>query len=76
MPILESSRAAQLVESIHQPMRSTLAACLERWTMLDGVARAHCYLVVEGDEPGARMTLNGSQIAQLAESPSRIALNA
>ena len=76
MPILESSRAAQLVESIHQPKRSTLAACLERWTMLDRAARAHCYLVVEGDEPGARMTLSGSQIAQLAESPSRIALNA
>lgn len=71
MPILESSRAALLVDSIHRPERSTLAACLERWTALDGSARAHCYLVVEGDA-GARMTLTSSQIAQLAGSPSHI----
>ncbi len=73
MSLLESSRAAQLVDSIHRPERSTLAACLARWTTLDGSARAHCYLVVEGDEPGARTTLNGSQIAQLAEMPTPIA---
>lgn len=72
MPIFESSRAALLVESIHQPKRSTVAACLARWTTLDRSARAHCYMVVEGDA-GARLTLTGSQIERLAAGSSRVA---
>jgi hypothetical protein len=72
MSLFESSRAALLVDSIHRPVRSTLAACLARWTTLDGSARAHCYLVVEGDEPGARTTLTASQIAQLAGQPTQL----
>ncbi|WP_445191244.1 hypothetical protein ACT009_11640 [Sphingomonas sp. Tas61C01] len=67
MPTFEPTRSASLVESIHQPMRSTVAACLNRWVGLDGGAKAHCYLVVEGDEMGARVTLNSQQIAQLAQ---------
>ena len=72
MPHLDRSRTALLVESIHRPQRSTVAACLERWTRLDGSARAECYLVVEGDA-GARFTLTGSQIAQLATGTGRLA---
>ena len=70
MPIFEAARAAALVESIHQPKRSTVGACLDRWSALDRDARAHCYLIVEGDEPGARVTLNGREIEQLAHTSS------
>jgi hypothetical protein len=51
----------------------TPADALDRGSMprlmaaLDCGAKAHCYLIVEGDEAGARVTLNSQQIAQLAQ---------
>lgn len=66
MTTLEPNRRAELVASIHSPWRATIAECLLRWTSLDGATRAHSYLVIEGDEPGARHTLNSSGIAELA----------
>jgi len=61
-------QGAALVESIHQPVRSTVRACLDRWLAMDRDARAACYLVVEGVEPTSRHTLNGRQIGELLGS--------
>lgn len=63
---VESNRRAALVASIHSPWRATLAECVARWTSLDEITRAHSYLVVDGDEPGVRHTLNSRRIAELA----------
>ncbi len=57
--------AAQLIASIHQPVRASLDECLARWQRLDEAARGHAYLVLEGPEPNARRTLNAAQIAAL-----------
>ena len=75
MIIVEPDRSAALVASIHSPWRATVADCVHRWSTLDAVTRAGSYLVVEGDEPGLRRTLNGCQIADLATrlAPSRLA---
>ncbi len=57
---------AQLVASIHQPVRASVHECLDRWRRLDAAARASAYLVLEGPEPSLRRTLNASAIAELA----------
>lgn len=66
MIAVEPNRPAQLVASLHAPWRATVAECLTRWADLDRDARARSYLVLEGDEPGVRRTLNGGRIAELA----------
>lgn len=68
IPAIEISRSASLIESMHQPRQATVEACLDRWSGLDGAARARCYLVVQGDEPEERITLNSRQIEQLAKT--------
>ena len=67
MPV-DPKRGAALVESIHQPWRATLGECLQRWRGLDAQARAACYLVLDGEEPTTRHTLNARRIAELAAS--------
>ncbi len=57
---------AQLVASIHQPLRASVHECLASWRRLDAAARASAYLVLEGPEPSLRRTLNGAAIARLA----------
>ncbi|HEX8484066.1 hypothetical protein [Sphingomonas sp.] len=66
MIVVEPNRRAELVANLHSPWRATVAECLDRWSNLDGSARAHSYIVVEGVEPGIRHTLNSSRIAELA----------
>lgn len=68
MPLdtLSQTATAQLVASIHQPLRASVHECLDRWRRLDANARAAAYLVLEGPEPHVRRTLNGAAIAQLA----------
>lgn len=75
MLIVEPDRRAALVASIHSPWRATVADCVHRWSELDPTTRAGSYLVIEGDEPGLRRTLNARQIADLAArlSPHRLA---
>ncbi|HVF93550.1 MAG TPA: hypothetical protein VM900_04480 [Sphingomonas sp.] len=57
---------AQLVESIHQPLKASLGECLRRWRSLDDATRAQSYLVVQGERHDARRTLNARHIAELA----------
>lgn len=66
MMAIDPNRAAALVATIHSPWRATVAECLSRWATLDADARLNSYLVVDGDEPGVRRTLNGRHIAALA----------
>jgi hypothetical protein len=66
MPASDGTRGASLVDSIYHPTRSTVAECLARWAAMSGDARERCYLVIEGDDPGSRMTLSGPQIENLA----------
>lgn len=66
MIIVDQNRRAALVASIHSPWRASVAECLNRWTDLDPSTRIGSYLVVEGDEPGVRHTINGDGIARLA----------
>lgn len=61
-----SPATAQLVASIHQPVRASVRECLDRWLRLDAAAREAAYLVLEGPEPNLRRTLNASEIAKLA----------
>lgn len=63
---VDPKRGAALVESIHQPWRATLGECLQRWRLLDAATRAACYLVLDGDEPTTRHTLNARRIAELS----------
>lgn len=63
---IDPNRPAELVASIHSPWRASVGECLRRWTSLDDGAWARSFLVVRGDEPDARHTLNGSRIAELA----------
>lgn len=67
MIVVEPSRPAELVASIHSPWRASVAECVLRWTSFDDRTRAQSYFVVRGDEPGARHTFNGDRIAELAE---------
>lgn len=68
VPIIatDPNRPARLVAGLHAPRRATVAECLERWAALDDDARARSFLVLEGDEPGLRRTLNAGRIAELA----------
>ena len=61
-----SPATAQLVASIHQPVRASVRECLDRWLRLDAAARESACLVLEGPEPNLRRTLNASEIAKLA----------
>jgi hypothetical protein len=63
---IDATRAAELVATIHAPWCATVGECVNRWATLDAATRATSYMVVRGDEPGARQTLNGSSIAELA----------
>ena len=56
---------AELIESIHQPWKATVAECLRRWRLLDQARRSRSYLVVHA-QAGARHTLNGVGIADLS----------
>jgi hypothetical protein len=38
---------AELIESIHQPWKATLAGCLSRWSSLDPLMQAQSYLVIQ-----------------------------
>ena len=69
MIVVEPTRSAQLVASIHVPVSESIAECLSRWSLLDRSARARSYLVVEGATPGTRYTLNSERIAKLAAQP-------
>ncbi|AXJ96180.1 MULTISPECIES: hypothetical protein [unclassified Sphingomonas] len=65
MDRLHHATAAQLVASLHRPLRASLSECLDRWRGLDDATRSHAYLVLEGPEPNARRTLNAAAIAAL-----------
>ena len=65
---IKADRPALLVESMHQPQRSTVAACLDRWFALSTDLQMSCYLVVEGEQTGTRTTFDGQQIRQLCEA--------
>jgi hypothetical protein len=60
------SSGARLVESLYQPARSTVSECLARWHGLEPHAQVRCYLIIDGEQVGARQTLNGGQIAELS----------
>ncbi|WP_203311168.1 MULTISPECIES: hypothetical protein [Sphingomonas] len=65
MDLMHRATAAQLVASLHRPLRASVGECLDLWRRLDDVTRAHAYLVLEGPEPNARRTLNATEIAAL-----------
>jgi hypothetical protein len=66
MTSADLNRPAALVASIRAPWRSTVADCLSRWGAMDSDTRASSYLVVEGEKPGERHTLNAGRIAELS----------
>ncbi len=66
MDTVSQTVTAQLVASIHQPLRASLRECLDLWRRLDPSARASAYLVLEGPEPRLRRTLNATAIEALA----------
>ena len=59
-------RRALLVDSLYRPTPTTLGEALKRWNSLDPAERAASYLMIDGDEPFTRRTLNGAQIAELS----------
>lgn len=65
MPTTDLNKRAELIESIHQPWKATLAECLQRWRGLDPLKRAQSYLVIQ-EMTGIRRTLNATKIAALA----------
>lgn len=66
MPTTDLNKRAELIESIHQPWKATLAECLQRWKELHPLKRAQSYLVIQ-EMTGIRRTLNATRIAALAE---------
>jgi hypothetical protein len=66
MPTTDPDATAELIESIHQPWKSTLADCLRRWNRLDPFTREQSYLVIQ-EQDGRRRTLHGEGIAELAK---------
>lgn len=65
MPTTDRDGPAELIESIHQPWKATVAECLRRWRALPPRIRSQSYLVVE-ERTGIRRTLNAAKIADLA----------
>ncbi len=66
-PILDDmNRGAKLVHSLYRPIPMTLGEALDRWMRLDPARQASSYMVIDGDEPSTRRTLNGAQIAALS----------
>ncbi|MBB5712414.1 hypothetical protein FHT02_003673 [Sphingomonas xinjiangensis] len=65
MLTVDPDEPAELIESIHQPWKATLAQCLHRWSGLDKLSRAQSYLVIQGCI-GNRRTLNAAGIAASA----------
>ena len=63
---MQADSPAELIWSLHQPRRATLAECLAHWRGLDGRTRAGSYLVLHG-EAGTRRTLAAPGIAELAD---------
>lgn len=60
----ELDRGARLVDTLFCPIPTTLGDALAQWRRLDPQQRAASYLVVDGDEPTQRHTLNAAQIEQ------------
>jgi hypothetical protein len=67
MPDADSHAPADLVFSLHRPLRASLAECLARWRSLDAATRAGSYLVVHG-RGDVRRTLAADRIAELARA--------
>lgn len=65
MDVSSGTAFAQLVASIHQPVRAPVRECLDSWRRLDAKTQAAAYLVIEGPEPRMRRTLNAAAIARL-----------
>lgn len=57
-------RRAQIVDSLYRPVVVTLGDALSYWRGLDPKTRSTSYLIVDGDEPTVRHTLNAKQVEQ------------
>jgi len=55
-------RRAQIVDSLYRPIDVTLGDALSYWHNLEPHRRAASYLIVDGDEPSVRHTLNARQV--------------
>lgn len=65
MPTTDPNASAELIASMHQPWRATVAECLQQWRSLDPRMQSGSYLVLHG-KAGLRSTLNGATIADLS----------
>ncbi len=65
---VDTSRGAQLVDSLHRPVPMARRDALAQERGLDAIRQASAYLVIDGDEPSARHTLNLAQIGDAGDA--------